>query len=399
MKQSLAMELPDLRFVESADVYKGDLHAGTLTRLPNGDVEFSYLPDYSGEPVSFSLPLGEKAVRPGGALPAFFAGLLPEGYRLTVLKQSTKTSMDDELTMLLAVGADTPGDVRVFPAGVTPAEQPPLISGVADWDFATVIDTVDRHAVPGVQNKASSSMMSAPIATGTDHAILKIDPANFPHLVQNEYLHLCCASGLKIPVAQAEIVTDRRGAEGLLVRRFDRVTNEDGTLLRLAQEDASQILQISPARKYAVDSEDVVTALASRTQAPVIATRNLYLQFLFAWLTGNGDLHAKNVSILRNPKGVWAVAPMYDLPCTALYRDFDMALPMGGRTKKIRGRHWDEFAQNVGIPLRAARAAQRLALSVAETVDLSQLPFEGAILRGAQRELSARRYELGSLIG
>lgn len=59
------MELPDLRFVESADVYKGDLHAGTLTRLPNGDVEFSYLPDYSGEPVSFSLPLGEKAVRPG----------------------------------------------------------------------------------------------------------------------------------------------------------------------------------------------------------------------------------------------------------------------------------------------------------------------------------------------
>ncbi|WP_366503720.1 HipA N-terminal domain-containing protein [Arcanobacterium phocae] len=117
MKQSLAMELPDLRFVESADVYKGDLHAGTLTRLPNGDVEFSYLPDYSGEPVSFSLPLGGKAVRPGGALPAFFAGLLPEGHRLTVLKQSTKTSMDDELTMLLAVGADTPGDVRVFPAG------------------------------------------------------------------------------------------------------------------------------------------------------------------------------------------------------------------------------------------------------------------------------------------
>ncbi|WP_253281996.1 hypothetical protein [Arcanobacterium phocae] len=48
--------------------------------------------------------------------------------------------------------------------------------------------------------------------------------------------------------------------------------------------------------------------------------------------------------------------------------------------------------------MRAARSAQRLALSVAETVDLSQLPFEGSILRGAQRELSARRYELGSLI-
>ena len=29
----------------------------------------------------------------------------------------------------------------------------------------------------------------------------------------------------------------------------------------------------------------------------------LYLQFLFAWLTGNGDLHAKNVSILRPSQG------------------------------------------------------------------------------------------------
>lgn len=306
--------------------------------------------------------------------------------------------MDDELTMLLAVGADTPGDVRVFPAGVTPAEQPPLIGDVADWDFATVIDTVDRHAVPGVQNKASSSMMSAPIATGTDHAILKIDPANFPHLIQNEYLHLCCASGLKIPVAQADIVTDRRGAEGLLVRRFDRVTNEDGTLLRLAQEDASQILQISPARKYAVDSEDVVTALASRTQAPVIATRNLYLQFLFAWLTGNGELHAKTCRycVIRRAYGRWLLC----MTCRALRSIVTLTwhcLWEGAR--KIRGRHWDEFAQNVGIPLRAARSAQRLALSVAETVDLSQLPFEGSILRGAQRELSARRYELGSLIG
>ena len=29
----------------------------------------------------------------------------------------------------------------------------------------------------------------------------------------------------------------------------------------------------------------------------------LYPQFLFAWLTGNGDLHAKNVSILRPSQG------------------------------------------------------------------------------------------------
>jgi serine/threonine-protein kinase HipA len=44
-----------------------------------------------------------------GALPAFFSGLLPEGHRLTVLKNAVKTSLGDELSLPLAVGADVPG--------------------------------------------------------------------------------------------------------------------------------------------------------------------------------------------------------------------------------------------------------------------------------------------------
>lgn len=130
----------------------------------------------------------------------------------------------------------------------------------------------------------------------------------------------------------------------------------------------------------------------------MVSTRVLYLQFLFAWLTGNGDLHAKNLSIVRNASGVWSVAPAYDVPCTALYRDFSMALPIAGRIKNIRGRHWDEFAHTIGIPPRAARSAQRLALTAAERVDLSTLPFQGSPLNAAQRELNTWRSELRSLL-
>lgn len=53
----------------------------------------------------------------GGAVPAFFAGLLPEGVRLGVVISSTKTSADDHLTLLLAIGADTVGNVGVVPSG------------------------------------------------------------------------------------------------------------------------------------------------------------------------------------------------------------------------------------------------------------------------------------------
>ena len=56
----------------------------------------------------------------GGAVPAFFAGLLPEGRRLSALRQGVKTSADDELSLLLGVGGDTIGDVRVVPAGASP---------------------------------------------------------------------------------------------------------------------------------------------------------------------------------------------------------------------------------------------------------------------------------------
>lgn len=52
--------------------------------------------------------------------------------------------------------------------------------------------------------------------------------------------------------------------------------------------------------------------MADLSTAGLVTRRNLFIQFLFAWLTGNGDLHAKNVSLLES-KGRWGVAPMYDL--------------------------------------------------------------------------------------
>ena len=159
-------------------------------------------------------------------------------------------------------------------------------------------------------------------------------------------------------------------------------------------EDAAQVLDVLPAAKYAVTSEEVTLALARRTAAPVVATRNLYLQFLFAWLTGNGDLHAKNVSILQAPDGRWKVAPIYDVPCTAVYRDFSMALSIDGRTTNLRTRHWEAFADSIGLPQAAARSAMALALRAARKADLHTLPFEGSPLHGALREVSRRRAQL-----
>jgi serine/threonine-protein kinase HipA len=225
-------DLTRLRTVHAADVYKSGRRAATLTKGTDGTVEFRYLPEYLAEserPVATTLPLADAPVRTfGGSLPAFFAGLLPEGHRLSVLRRAVKTGLDDELTLLLAVGTDAPGDVQVIPRGEPLVEVPALVSGEspADLDFTALVEKVDPHALPGVQQKASTSMISTPLAAGFGRFILKLSQDGFPHLVENEAIHLEAARSLEIPVASAQLITDRAGTSGLLVRRFDRIEQE-----------------------------------------------------------------------------------------------------------------------------------------------------------------------------
>ncbi|MGA7203008.1 MAG: HipA domain-containing protein [Specibacter sp.] len=395
----MTQDLQHLKLIREADVYKAGTLAGHLSRTEQGGVRFAYRDSYvtgGKSPVAFSLPLTAVAVETrNGALPPFFAGLLPEGHRLTVLKNATKTSLDDELSLLLAVGADVPGDVEIVPSGEAPTEPKPLAdtSHPGDLDFAALSNSVDLHGLPGVQDKASASMLTTPLAMRGMRYLLKLDPAENPHLVLNEAAHLAGAKGLKVPVAKSKVVRDGNGLDGLLVERFDRVKGAGGGWLRLPLEDGTQAMGLPPASKYGVASEDVAMALARRCQAPVVAKRNVYLQFVFAWLTGNGDLHAKNLSVLGSSEGAFAMAPIYDVPCTLLYGDDTMALSIAGKFKNLKAKHWAEFAQSLALPEKAAAAANQLALKAASSIPLDTLPFSGSPLRGAQRELRFRRTE------
>lgn len=381
------MNLQRLRSVTRADVYKAGVLAAHLSRDDSGTATFSYVDEYLGPAVATTLPIDAPPVMtPNGALPPFFSGLLPEGHRLSVLKQALKTSFDDELSLLLAVGSDVPGDVQVVPQGEKPVRsQPAIVPSQKNVKFRDIVDLIDLVGIPGVQTKASASMANSPVSYEGKDAILKIDPPEHPYLVENEALHLRTAKMLKIPVSDAEVIHDAEGVSGLLVTRFDRPPQ--------ALEDAAQVMGVPPARKYSVTSEEVVLALTQHTQAPAVAKQNLYLQLLFAWLTGNGDLHAKNVSILHHRSG-WEIAPVYDIPCTLLYGDATLALELSGKTKNLRLRHWDDFAVSIGLPLKAARKMNDVALKTASNIDLSTLQFRGSPLYAAERELRHRRYTM-----
>ena len=228
--------------------------------------------------------------------------------------------------------------MQVVPAGVTPAEVPPRIAieNIAEASFAELLIELgiraQRMALPGVQDKTSAAMINLPVARAGERFILKLNPVGeYPHLVENEAFFLDAArlSGLTVP--PHDLVTDRDGAPGLLVRRFDRIT-VDGQLRALAVEDGCQAADRPPADKYLLSAERTFAALTAVCEAPALAGRELIRQLAFAYLTGNGDAHAKNFSVLQDQSGEWRISPVYDVPCTHVYGDATMALSIGGRT-------------------------------------------------------------------
>lgn len=389
-----------------AIVVKGEMPAATLERAGDG-VEFRYLPDYlalGGRPVATTLPLTAEPVRtPAGAVPPFFAGLLPEGRRLTALRRRVKTSADDELGLLLAVGADTVGDVRVL-ADAADATEPDRSGVTVERDFAELTfadlladgDIVALPTLSGAQEKASARMISLPVRRRGERYILKLDPPEYPQLVENEAFFLTTARGARLPSVDARLVRDRDGRPGLLVTRFDRLPQGADEPLRLAAEDAAQVLGIWPADKYNVTFEDVAASLIAHTAGRAVAARDLMRQLAYAWLTGNGDLHAKNLSILQRPDGEWRLAPAYDLPSTVFYGDDTMALEVGGRATLTRAR-FAELGRSLAMPTaqidRAARWALAATADLPERLRAGALPFDGRIIAKTARTLERRHRE------
>lgn len=409
--------LEDLRSVDKADVYKGDRRAATLIR-DRGDVVFSYDEDYLADDqapaVARTFPLTtDPVICPGGAVPAFFAGLLPEGIRLRAVVLGSRTSEDDHLTLLLAVGQDAIGDVRVVPSGERPLS-PPVVFDEAkagESDLAAIFaeatsthfDMLGRVALPGVQVKVSAQMVSAPVATSRGPAILKLNPPHeYPRLVENEDFFLSMAEGCGLSVPDHRIVHDEQGRAGLLVSRFDRVRESEGAWMALPQEDACQLLGVYPAGKYRLKTEDVAVVLAETVEegdgSRTLALRRVFEVVAFSYLIGNGDLHGKNFSARQAPAGFWEVTKMYDLVTTQPYLSWrdPMALNLFGKANRLDRKHLLESGERLGLPSRALSSSLDSICQAAQTwiERVGEIGFDTAATERLAEMMTKRLAEL-----
>jgi serine/threonine-protein kinase HipA len=190
--------------------------------------------------------------------------------------------------------------------------------------------------------------------------------AKFPSLThiglsENEFAILALAEALGMEVPARELVEKTEFAgipeefntmstgKVLLVRRFDR--GADGA--RVHMEDFAQVFGRYPSEKYTGAAyHNIAAALTSGVSfdSAIEFVRRLALTVI----TGNGDMHLKNWSLLYPGDGrTPTLSPVYDVLSTIPYIPKDgLALSLAGEKsfKALTPERWRNFANRSRLP-------------------------------------------------
>lgn len=125
----------------------------------------------------------------------------------------------------------------------------------------------------------------------------------------NEHVTMQAAKQLfKIKIAECAFMNFANGTPAYVTRRFDYNVNGE----KLNQEDFVSVLKA--ADKYTSKSyQDVGEWLSPLNRVDFLRI------LIFNFLTGNGDVHLKNISLLETADGDMMLSPSYDLMNTKIH--------------------------------------------------------------------------------
>ncbi len=352
-----------------------------IVRTPGDFNAFSFDETYratGGFPVlslSFRAASGglRKDPRPvNGALPAFFANLLPEDKLREAMEKHHAGAVrpGNDFDLLAALGADLPGAVRVLPsAGVVALQDGMREKPKARFSLAGV-----QMKLSVMKNTGKGGGITIPLDDGQGQYIAKFPSTAFPGVSENEFANLALAAAIGMDVPERELVEKAdfesipedfetlAGGKVLLIRRFDRGPQGE----RIHIEDFAQVFGVYPSRKYEGAAYHDIAAALNIAISPVAALE-FVRRLALAVITGNGDMHLKNWSLIYRGDGrAPTLAPTYDLLSTVPYIPTDnLALSLGGERsfKALTAPRWKSLANRARLPEPAVLQA------VVETVD------------------------------
>jgi len=353
------------------DVLLGPTQVGTIALLPERKSLFVFDEAYTRKPErpvlsqSYFDAAGELRQETRSTrvkLPAWFSNLLPEGRLREYLAQLGGIHVTHEFELLRLLGEDLPGAVRVIAHSDSArqtfeAPRREAITGDAPLPFS----------LAGVQLKFSALVnhhggLTIPASGIGGDWIVKLPSPNYPAVPENEAAMLSLAAAVGIAVPEHRLVPlaaieglpelgPFAGSKALAVKRFDREGEN-----RIHIEDFAQVFGVFPDEKY----EKVGFARIAEMIAIVMgqeAAQEFVARLVFTILTGNGDMHLKNWSLIYRDGRTPNLSPAYDLVSTVPY------IPKDGLALNFLGKK--EFAAVTRE--RFKRFAQKASLSENET--------------------------------
>lgn len=394
---------------EAAFALTAAWHGLPIGVLAHDGFEWRWSPTESGTPV----PPVIRQTMPG-RLPPFVVSLLPEGWLESVLHDRDERAMlrsgrryMSNITMAENAQelAALPLDVLATPlaahtaAGVFTGTYAGPGRSAMEQDFernlATIYDRADTPRLSGVQIKAPMTLdpngkLSPSIGTPFTHILKPAGTSGFEALPLVEWIGLALAreTGFTVP-ATALIAMPDDMPPALLVERFDIRAGADDHRL-LAMEDLCSVLDLSPKAKYDGTTERVARALRGLSTSPDDDLLILMKRVVFAWLIADGDMHLKNMAVLKIAEPASPafrsvrLAPVYDTLTTRVFPGLEhdrMALKLNGKDERLKRSDFLAVAAIAGLRASDTNAAiddvlERMQAAVA-AITLPTLPGYG----------------------
>lgn len=398
---------------DTLDVYVHGQPAGRLVRRHDAHVDFvydtGYLDDNTMPPLSLSLPKHTREHR-GDAAGRWISNLLPDSElrreRMAAMVGLRRATAFD---LLGHVGFDAAGAVQIVAPGAAPSEagscERVTDAQIADQlralrrDPDHVVHTFGRWSLAGQHGKIAvardDDAWHAPTGRSPSTHIIKMGIHGFADSDIAEFVTMRAANHLGIDAAAVEL-RDFDGVTGVVITRFDRRLEPDGTVARIHQEDLCQALGVAASVKYESDGGPGLSTISTVLAGLPVRTRAVSLHRFatiaaFNALTFAPDAHAKNYALLHAGSAT-TLAPAYDLTSAALVlppkevlRRTSLAMKFGSSRYEADGvqeRHIARAAQALRVDSQwlegvVARMAGRMGEAFHRSIDQAESSLGG----------------------
>jgi len=314
-----------------------------------------------------------------GKLPPFIVSLLPEGWLESVLKDKDERAAlrSGKRYMSNITIVETLNELEALPRDVLLMDhysKDGVFSGKYDGpgrefnetferNLARIFESKETPRLSGIQIKAPMNLddkgvLSPSTGKPFTHILKPAGTGGYDALPIIEWVSLSLGRACDFQVPAAVLVPMPDGMPpALVVERFDiRRGLEDHRMLAL--EDMCSVLDLPTSAKYDSTMERIARAIRPLSTAPEEDVTLMLKRALFAWLIADGDMHLKNMALLKiadpgdDKFSSIRMAPLFDAVTTRVFpnlRRDRMALKLNGKDDKLRRGDFHTFARTARV--------------------------------------------------